>query len=127
MRQAITLPAMPISEVHPVSRNTALGPAGCTGAGVRQGGKWFLIATCEIPEKILNAHPVGFVGVDLGIVNIAATSDGERHSGRRINRKRTNDRALRSKLQKKGTKSAKRRAKKYAGKEARRNKDLNHN
>ncbi|MFI6963911.1 RNA-guided endonuclease InsQ/TnpB family protein [Streptomyces sp. NPDC050255] len=93
---------------------------------VRQGGKWFLIATCEIPEETLNAHPVGFVGVDLGIVNIAATSDGERHCGRRINRKRTNDRALRSKLQKKGTKSAKRRAKKYAGKEARRNKDINH-
>ncbi|MET8746580.1 transposase [Streptomyces sp. NPDC004728] len=91
-----------------------------------QGGKWFLIATCEIPEKTLNAHPVGFIGVDLGIVNIAATSDGARHSGRRINRKRTNDRALRQKLQKKGTKSAKRRAKKYAGKEARRNKDINH-
>ncbi|WP_217230275.1 RNA-guided endonuclease InsQ/TnpB family protein [Streptomyces anulatus] len=93
---------------------------------VRQGGNWFLIATCEIPEKTLNAHPVGFVGVDLGIVNIAATSDGERYSGRRINRKRENDRAVRSKLQKRGSKSAKRRAKKYAGKEARRNKDINH-
>ncbi|MFF0702779.1 RNA-guided endonuclease InsQ/TnpB family protein [Streptomyces tendae] len=93
---------------------------------VRQGGKWFLIATCEIPEEDLNAHPVGFLGVDLGIVNIAATSDGVRHSGRRVNRKRENDRALRSKLQKKATKSAKRRAKKYAGKEARRNKDINH-
>ncbi|MFJ4707121.1 RNA-guided endonuclease InsQ/TnpB family protein [Streptomyces anulatus] len=93
---------------------------------VRQGGNWFLIATCEIPEKTLNAHPVGFVGVDLGIVNIAATSDGERYSGRRINRKRENDRVVRSKLQKRGSKSAKRRAKKYAGKEARRNKDINH-
>lgn len=93
---------------------------------VRQGGKWFLIATCEIPEKTLNTHPVGFLGIDLGIVNIAATCDGVRHCGRRINRKRENDRALRSRLQKKGTKSAKRRAKKYAGKEARRNKDINH-
>ncbi|MEU6613640.1 RNA-guided endonuclease InsQ/TnpB family protein [Streptomyces parvus] len=93
---------------------------------VRQGGEWFLIATCELPENTLNAHPVGFVGVDLGIVNIAVTSDGECHSGRRINRQRENDRALRSKLQKKGTKSAKRRAKKRASKEARRNKDINH-
>ncbi|WP_328755453.1 transposase [Streptomyces sp. NBC_01453] len=93
---------------------------------VCQGGKWFLIATCEIPEGDLNTHPVGFVGVDLGIVNIAATSDGARHCGRRINRKREQDRKLRSKLQKKQTKSAKRRAKKYAGKEARRNKDINH-
>ncbi|KAK1182212.1 transposase [Streptomyces sp. NBS 14/10] len=89
-------------------------------------GKWFLIATCEIPEKTLNTHPVGFLGVDLGIVNIAATSDGARHSGRQINRKRDSDRKLRSKLQKKNTKSAKRRAKKHAGKEARRNQDINH-
>lgn len=93
---------------------------------VCQGGKWFLIATCEIPEAILTTHPIGFLGVDLGVVNIAATSDGTRHSGRRINRKRENDRKLRSKLQKKNTKSAKRRAKKHAGKEARRNKDTNH-
>ncbi|MDX3458256.1 transposase [Streptomyces sp. ME02-8801-2C] len=93
---------------------------------VRQGGKWFLIATCEIPEKTLNTHPAAFLGVDLGIVNIAATSDGTKHSGRRINRKRENDRTLRSKLQRKGTKSAKRRAKKHAGREARRNKDINH-
>ncbi|MGW8886017.1 transposase, partial [Streptomyces sp. NPDC055749] len=93
---------------------------------VRQGGAWFLIATCEIPAATLNAHPVAFIGVDLGIVNIAATSDGTRHSGRRINRKRANDRVLRAKLQKKNTKSAKRRAKRYAGREARRNKDINH-
>jgi hypothetical protein len=46
-------------------------------------------------------------------VNIAATSDGERHCGRRINRKRANDRKLRRKLQQKQTKSAKRRARKY--------------
>jgi hypothetical protein len=64
--------------------------------------------------------------VDLGIVNIAATSDGERHCGHRINRKRKNDRKLRRKLQQKQTKSAKRRARKYARKEARRNKDINH-
>ncbi|MFH8738399.1 RNA-guided endonuclease InsQ/TnpB family protein [Streptomyces sp. NPDC017964] len=93
---------------------------------VCQGGKWFLIATCEIAEAAPNTHPAGFLGVDLGIVNIAATSDGERHCGRRINRKREQDRKLRSKLQQKQTKSARRRAKKYAGKEARRNKDINH-
>ncbi|RFC70936.1 RNA-guided endonuclease TnpB family protein [Streptomyces sp. AcE210] len=93
---------------------------------VCQSGKWFLIATCEIPEGDLNTHPAGFLGVDLGIVNIAVTSDGERHCGRRINRKREQDRKLRSKLQKKNTKSARRRAKKHAGKEARRNKDINH-
>ncbi|MET8416796.1 RNA-guided endonuclease InsQ/TnpB family protein [Streptomyces sp. NPDC005134] len=59
-------------------------------------------------------------------MNIAATSDGGKHSGRRINRKRENDRKLRRKLQQKNTKSAKRRARKYAGREVRRNKDINH-
>ncbi|MFB6678768.1 RNA-guided endonuclease InsQ/TnpB family protein [Streptomyces sp. NPDC056390] len=93
---------------------------------VRQGEKWFLIATCEITEAAPNTHPAGFLGVDLGIVNIAATSDSERHCGRQTNRKREQGRKLRRKLQKKGTKSAKRRAKKYTGKEARRNKDINH-
>ncbi|WP_405932357.1 RNA-guided endonuclease InsQ/TnpB family protein [Streptomyces sp. NBC_00827] len=93
---------------------------------IRQGGKWFLIATCEIDETDLNTHPVAFLGVDLGIVNIATTSDGTTHSGHRVNRKRANDRDLRTKLQKKGTKSAKWRAKKHAGREARRNKDINH-
>ncbi|WP_405637729.1 transposase [Streptomyces sp. NBC_00056] len=93
---------------------------------VCQGGKWFLIATCDIDEATPNTHPAGFLGVDLGIVNIAVTSDGARHCGRRVNRKREQDRTLRSKLQTKNTKSAKRRAKKHAGKEARRAKDINH-
>ncbi|RFC74510.1 RNA-guided endonuclease TnpB family protein [Streptomyces sp. AcE210] len=91
-----------------------------------QGGQWFLLATCEITEAEPNTHLVGFVGVDLGIVNIATTSTGKRHSGRRLNRRREADRSLRSKLQKRGTKSAKRRAKKHAGKEARRARDINH-
>ncbi|MFD3819283.1 RNA-guided endonuclease InsQ/TnpB family protein [Streptomyces rubiginosohelvolus] len=93
---------------------------------VLQGGRWYLMATCEISETAQNTQPVAFIGVDLGIVNIAATSGGSWHSGRNINRKRERDRKLRSKLQKKGTKSAKRRAKRYAGREARRNKDTNH-
>lgn len=89
-------------------------------------GAWYLIATCEIPEAEANLAPDGFVGVDLGIVNIATTSTGTRHSGRRLNRQREGDRTLRSKLQRKGTKSAKRRAKRHAGKEARRASDINH-
>ena len=34
----------------------------------------FLVATVEVPEP--HGEPGGFVGVDLGIVNIATTSDG---------------------------------------------------
>ncbi|MFI8791417.1 hypothetical protein [Streptomyces sp. NPDC055105] len=39
-------------------------------------GMWFLIATCEAPEAELNTSVTQFLGIDLGIVNIATTSDG---------------------------------------------------
>ncbi|MFD4243208.1 RNA-guided endonuclease InsQ/TnpB family protein [Streptomyces sp. NPDC058525] len=89
-------------------------------------GAWFLLATCEVPEAEPNADPVDFLGVDLGIVNVATTSDGEIMAGRRLNRLRERDLRLRSKLQRKGTKSAKRRAQRHRRKEARRNRDINH-
>ncbi|MFF7307926.1 RNA-guided endonuclease TnpB family protein [Streptomyces sp. NPDC008137] len=89
-------------------------------------GMWFLLATCEIPEAPPNTDPVDFLGIDLGIVNIATTSDGEIMAGRDLNRTRLRERTLRTKLQKKNTPSAKRRLKKRRRKEARRAKDINH-
>ncbi|WP_328839245.1 transposase [Streptomyces europaeiscabiei] len=89
-------------------------------------GMWFLSATCEVPEAPLNTELVDFLGIDLGIVNIATTSDGEILAGRELNRIRTRERGLRAKLQKKNTPSAKRRLKKRRRKEARRAKDINH-
>ncbi|MGW0626043.1 RNA-guided endonuclease InsQ/TnpB family protein [Streptomyces sp. NPDC002758] len=91
-----------------------------------QGGRWYLLATLDVPEAPQNPHPHGFIGVDLGIANIATTSTGHRHSGRKLNRTRENDRNLRTRLQRKRTRSAKRRAKRHAGKEARRTRDINH-
>ncbi|WP_037680990.1 RNA-guided endonuclease TnpB family protein [Streptomyces griseus] len=93
---------------------------------ITRGGQWYLLATLDIPEPAVNPDPQGFIGVDLGIANIATTSTGHRHSGRRLNRTRENDRKLRTRLQQKGTRSAKRRAKRHAGKEARRTRDINH-
>ena len=89
-------------------------------------GMWFLNATCEVPEAPVNTAPVDFLGIDLGIVNIATTSDGEIMAGRERNRIRARERTLRGKLQKKNTPSAKRRLKKRRRKEARRAKDINH-
>ncbi|CCK30028.1 transposase [Streptomyces davaonensis JCM 4913] len=89
-------------------------------------GMWFLNATCDVPEAPLNTDPVDFLGIDLGIVNIATTSDGEIMAGRELNRIRVRERKLRTKLQKKNTPSAKRRLKKRRRKEARRAKDINH-
>jgi len=89
-------------------------------------GMWFLYATLEIPEVTLNVAPAGFLGVDLGIVNIATTSDGVVMAGRGLNRHRRRQQELRAKLQAKGTKSAKRLLKKRARKEARHATDVNH-
>lgn len=89
-------------------------------------GVWFLVATCEVPEAALNTTPDGFVGVDLGIANIATTSSGYRAAGRKVNRHRRRQQELRAKLQKKGTKSAKRVLRRQRRREARFATDVNH-
>ncbi|GAA2722496.1 transposase [Actinocorallia aurantiaca] len=92
---------------------------------VLRGGSWYLYATCEVPEPELG-EVEGFLGVDLGIVNIATTSDGDRYAGRRLNQVRHRHRRLRRRLQKKGTKAAKRLLRKLSGREARFAADVNH-
>nr|WP_308294081.1 transposase [Streptomyces sp. UNOC14_S4] len=92
---------------------------------VLRDGMWFLVATCEVPEAE-QIEPVDFLGVDLGIVNIATTSDGKIYAGRRLNRYRKRQLALRAKLQEKGTKSAKRVLKRQRRKESRKATEANH-
>lgn len=92
---------------------------------VYRDGKWFLYATCDVPEPDLT-DPGGFLGVDLGIANIATTGDGTRHSGKYLNRQRHRSRHLRRKLQAKGTTSARRLLRKRSRKEARFAADVNH-
>lgn len=62
----------------------------------------------------------------MGIVNIATTSDGRRHAGKHLNRVRHRNRRLRAKLQRKGTKSAKRLLQRRRRKERRFATDINH-
>lgn len=92
---------------------------------VHRDGMWFLIATCEVSEAE-QYDPDGFIGVDLGIANIATTSTGYRAAGRGLNRHRKRQLDLRAKLQKKRTKSAKRLLKARARKEARHAANVNH-
>jgi IS605 OrfB family transposase len=92
---------------------------------VTRGGEFFLIATCDIPEPEI-FEPTGWIGVDLGIANIATASTGYRAAGRGMNRHRKRLQDLRAKLQKKRTKSAKRVLKRISRKESRRAKDANH-
>jgi putative transposase len=88
--------------------------------------KWFLYATVEAPETPLEQPANGFLGVDFGIVNIAASSDGQRMAGARLNRYRKRQRRLRARLQAKKTRSARRLLKKRRCKEARFAADINH-
>ncbi|MFE9046505.1 RNA-guided endonuclease InsQ/TnpB family protein [Streptomyces sp. NPDC007818] len=93
---------------------------------IERDGVFYLVAVCEVPEAPLNEDPAGFVGVDLGIVNIATTSTGYRAAGRGLNRHRRRQLDLRRTLQAKGTKSAKRLLKKRSRKEARHTANINH-
>jgi hypothetical protein len=88
-------------------------------------GEYYLVATLDLDDPEIR-QPSAFLGVDLGVVNIATRSDGVTHGGRGLQRHRKRMRDLRTKLQKKGTKSAKRRAKLLSGREKRRATDLNH-
>jgi putative transposase len=93
---------------------------------IRRDGKWFLYATVDVPESPLQPPVHGFLGVDLGIVNIATSSDGHRAAGVRLNRYRKRQQRLRARLQSKKTSSARRLLKKRRRKEARFATDLNH-
>ena len=92
---------------------------------IERDGVFYLIATCEVPEAE-EYEPDGFVGVDLGMANIATTSTGYQAAGRGLNRYRKRQLALRAKLQKKRTKSAKRRLKERSRREQRHVKNTNH-
>ncbi|MFG2299012.1 RNA-guided endonuclease InsQ/TnpB family protein [Streptomyces sp. NPDC048603] len=92
---------------------------------IERDGVFYLVAVCDISEAE-QYEPTGFIGVDLGIVNIATTSTGYRPAGRGLNRHRARQLALRKKLQAKGTKSAKRLLKKRSRKEARHAANVNH-
>ncbi|MEU5894603.1 transposase, partial [Streptomyces sp. NPDC047461] len=92
---------------------------------IERDGVFYLIATCEVPEAE-QYGPDGFIGVDLGIANIATTSTGYQAAGRALNRYRKRQLALRAKLQKKRTNSAKRRLKERSRREARHVKNTNH-
>lgn len=107
----------------------------------------YLIATIDLPDPPVRAgehlqSPEGWIGVDMGIENIAVTSDRplarelmgaygaqapDGAAGRgSVKDRRTRNRELRQKLQMKNTKSGKRLLRKRARKEARFAADVNH-
>ena len=74
---------------------------------VYRNGRMFLFVTVEVPDGS-PVTPTGWIGVDLGIRNLAVDSDGEAHSGEATLAARSRIAKLRAGLQSAGTKSAKR-------------------
>jgi putative transposase len=86
---------------------------------------FYLIVVVDAPEKS-EYDPVGALGVDLGIENIAVDSDRQVFESKKVEKVRKRYSGLRKELQKVGTKSAKRKLKKLSGRERRFKKDTNH-
>lgn len=92
---------------------------------VHRDGMWFLYATVEVDEPAVY-EPAGFLGVDLGIANIAYDSDGTRYAGAQLNRYRRRQQRLRRRLQAKNTFSARRLLARRRRKETRHAANTNH-
>lgn len=92
---------------------------------VQRGTVWYLCLTQSkrLPEP---DEPLGVLGVDLGIVNLATDSDGETFSGVSIETVRERYHLRRQRLQAVGTRNSKRRLRRLSGKEQRFQKDTNH-
>lgn len=93
---------------------------------IHRNGSFYLAVTVNVVDKPLNDTPDGWIGVDMGIVNIATTSTGTNFSGNRLNQLREQYRRTRRRLQKKGTRSAKRRLAQQSRRETRMARDINH-
>lgn len=88
-------------------------------------GTFFLFVACEVEEPSED-DVKEYLGVDLGIANIASDSDGFVYAGGTVNGLRARHTKLRRRLQKKGTRSSKRLLKKRRRKEQRFASDVNH-
>jgi IS605 OrfB family transposase len=91
----------------------------------RPDGRYFLHVPISdtAPEPI---EPKDFLGVDLGIAHIATDSEGQMHSGATINRNRRRCATARKQHQRKGTKGARRKLKRMAGRQRRFQAHVNH-
>jgi len=80
--------------------------------------QWYLHCSVEVPEQPkLEAQQI--LGVDFGIKNIAVTSNNTCYSGSHVSKLRKRHQRLRQKLQRKGTRSAKRLLRKRSKREHR--------
>ncbi len=92
---------------------------------ILRNGVFYLANVVDAPEATPD-DPVGTLGIDLGVINLAVDSDGEFYSGEQVDKIREKMDNLKSSLQSKGTKSAKRHLKRLSGRESRFRRSINH-
>jgi putative transposase len=83
----------------------------------RDGGYYLhVLLSDEAPQPF---KATDFLGVDVGIANLATDSDGEKHTGKPVEAVRRKHNLQRKRLQRKGTKGAKKKLRRVSGKEPR--------
>jgi putative transposase len=92
---------------------------------VYRDGKFYLYASIDLPEAA-SIDINDFLGVDLGIINLATDSDGTTYTGADVERHRKRHAENRKRFQKKRSKGTKKRLRKLAGREARYRAHVNH-
>ena len=86
---------------------------------------FYLLATCDIPDPT-EQETEDALGCDLGRTNLLTDSDGDIHTSEPIEKNRRRMAGLRKRLQKRGTKSARRHLQRLSGKQRRFQRDVNH-
>ena len=95
--------------------------------GINGKGRVFVNLIYECPDPVIEENNDGkIVGLDRGVYNIVSTSDGGHYGAKDVRRVKRKYNHVRSELQKKGTRSAKRRLKAISGREKRFVQDQNH-
>jgi hypothetical protein len=88
-------------------------------------GRWYLHVVVNVPApEVLPTEDV--IGIDLGVTRAAVSSTNRFYGERRWRELEARDFRLRRRLQKKGTKSAKRHLRRLSGRTARRRRDHDH-
>lgn len=89
-------------------------------------GEFYLLATCTIQEPSTK-EVEGYLGVDLGVVSLAVTSEGQTFTGEQVERCRKRHAKARQQFQRRTTRGARRRLKKLSGRQRRFQSWTNHN
>ena len=100
-------------------------PKGQADLVPRKDGRWFLIVTVDVPEGT-PIPTTDFIGVDLGIANIATDSDGTQYSGKAVEDVRRKHNLQQKRLGRKNTKGSRKKIRRVGQKEARFRRHENH-